>query len=54
MQVKHVDKKTAGKVKGSRAGGHSNTRPQRRVGAHGKSDQQIDEIERTFTLTYEW
>ena len=58
MKAKHIGKKTAGKVRGSAASGHGKAGLQRRVGASGKadqeSDQQIDEIERTFTLKHEW
>ena len=58
MKAKHVGKKSGGKGKGSLASGHGTVRLQRPGGTSGeadqRADQQLDEIERTFTLKHEW
>jgi len=56
MKITSIEKRAAGEGRASYADGRRKAANPRRAGASvkGSGDRQIDEIERTFTLRYEW
>ena len=56
MKIKHVDDGVVRRIRVSQPRRGGKSPPPRRAGALmvAGGDRQIDEIERTFTLRYEW